>query len=80
MCSGWVPSKKPEGGIYGYATDDIFFLEVCLYTQNFKNSCRGTTKGRRAVKLAPATIQFTSIPEEVFTRACKASPAGVLLQ
>ena len=33
MCSGWVPSKKPEGGIYGYATDDIFYLETCLYSQ-----------------------------------------------
>ena len=33
MCSGWVPGKKPEGGIYGYATDDIFYLETCLYSQ-----------------------------------------------
>lgn len=33
VCSGWVPSKKPEGGIYGYATDDIFYLETCLYSQ-----------------------------------------------
>ena len=33
MCSGWVPKKKPEGGIYGYATDDIFYLETCLYSQ-----------------------------------------------
>ena len=20
-CRGWVPSQKPEGGVYGYATD-----------------------------------------------------------
>jgi len=33
VCSGWVPGKKPEGGIYGYATDDIFYLETCLYSQ-----------------------------------------------
>ena len=37
MCSGWVPSKKPEGGIYGYATDDIFYLETCMYSQMCSN-------------------------------------------
>jgi len=26
---GWVPPQVPEGG-YGYATDDIFYLEVCM--------------------------------------------------
>ena len=28
QCRGWVPSRPPEDGIYGYATDDVFFLEV----------------------------------------------------
>ena len=28
QCRGWVPRRKPAGGIYGYATDDIFYLEV----------------------------------------------------
>ena len=27
-CCGWVPSQKPSNGVYGYATDDIFYLEV----------------------------------------------------
>lgn len=22
-CKGWVPERKPEGGVYGYATDDV---------------------------------------------------------
>jgi hypothetical protein len=24
QCRGWVPSRPPEDGIYGYATDDVF--------------------------------------------------------
>jgi len=32
-CSGWVPGRVPYGGVYGYATDDIFYLEVCLFNQ-----------------------------------------------
>jgi len=43
VCSGWVPSKKPEGGIYGYATDDIFYLETCLYSQ-VRGRARANTK------------------------------------
>ena len=30
QCEGWVPAQRPVGGIYGYATVDIFYLEVCL--------------------------------------------------
>ena len=37
-CSGWLPPKPPEGGLYGYTSDDIFFLEVCLYNQLCSNS------------------------------------------
>ena len=37
VCSGWVPARKPEGGIYGYATDDIFYLETCMYSQMCSN-------------------------------------------
>jgi len=33
QCRGWLPDRKPKGGIYGYATDDIFYLEVCLFSQ-----------------------------------------------
>jgi len=36
-CKGWVPDKKPKGGIYGYATDDIFYLELCLFNQICEN-------------------------------------------
>jgi len=32
-CKGWVPPRVPEGGVYGYATDDIFYLEVCMLNQ-----------------------------------------------
>ena len=55
VCSGWVPSKKPEGGIYGYATDDIFYLETCLYSQVCSN-------GHELFDLAPGesfTCHFT---------------------
>ena len=37
QCRGWVPPQKPKGGVYGYATDDIYFLEVCLYNQICEN-------------------------------------------
>ena len=37
MCSGWVPKEVPKGGIYGYATDDIFYLETCMYSQMCSN-------------------------------------------
>lgn len=30
QCHGWVPDQAPEGGIYGFATDDVFYLEVCV--------------------------------------------------
>ena len=28
QCHGWVPEEPPAGDIYGFATDDIFYLEV----------------------------------------------------
>eukprot|EP00908_Phaeocystis_cordata_P021789 Transcript_4176.p1 GENE.Transcript_4176~~Transcript_4176.p1 ORF type:complete len:493 (-),score=73.84 Transcript_4176:23-1297(-) len=37
VCSGWVPNKRPAGGVFGYATDDIFYLEACLYSQMCSN-------------------------------------------
>ena len=30
QCRGWVPPQRPAAGIYGYATDDIFYLDVLL--------------------------------------------------
>jgi hypothetical protein len=27
-CGGWVPSTTPQGGTFGYTTDDIYFLEA----------------------------------------------------
>ena len=33
QCSGWVPAQRPEGGVYGYATDDIFYLESCIFSE-----------------------------------------------
>lgn len=35
-CRGWLPPERPSEG-YGYATDDIFFLEVCLFNQMCSN-------------------------------------------
>ena len=37
VCSGWVPDSRPKGGIYGYSTDDIFYLETCMYSQMCSN-------------------------------------------
>ena len=28
QCHGWVPEEAPTGDIYGFATDDVFYLEV----------------------------------------------------
>jgi len=39
-CKGWVPPRKPEGDVYGYATDDIFYLEVCVLNQICSNGER----------------------------------------
>ena len=33
VCSGWVPNSRPSAGFYGYATDDIFYLEACLFNE-----------------------------------------------
>lgn len=33
-CSGWVPEGRPR---YGYATDDVFYLEVCTLNQICEN-------------------------------------------
>ena len=38
QCGGWVPDQRPEGGVYGYATDDIFYLEACMYSYLCTNS------------------------------------------
>ena len=33
-CCGWVPEgMHPKGGAFGYATDDIFYLEACIFSQ-----------------------------------------------
>ena len=32
QCGGWRPADPPEGG-YGFANDDIFYLEVCVFAQ-----------------------------------------------
>ena len=34
QCQGWVPSR---GGGFGYATADIFYLEVCMFNQICSN-------------------------------------------
>ena len=36
-CSGWAPPDAPPGGVFGYATEDIFHLEVCVYNQICEN-------------------------------------------
>jgi len=35
-CCGWAPPSKPTGG-FGYTTDDIFYLEVCLFNEICNN-------------------------------------------
>lgn len=36
-CCGWAPDKRPNGGVYAYTTDDIFYLEVCLFNEICEN-------------------------------------------
>lgn len=39
QCCGWVPpDMNPLGGIFGYATDDIYYLEACVLSQICQNS------------------------------------------
>ena len=35
-CCGWAPDTPPDGG-FGYTTDDIFYLEVCLFNEMCEN-------------------------------------------
>jgi len=37
QCQGYAPYPPPTGGVYGYRTDDIFFLEVCMFHHLCKN-------------------------------------------
>mmetsp|Transcript_31075 Transcript_31075/g.65134 ORF Transcript_31075/g.65134 Transcript_31075/m.65134 type:complete len:165 (+) Transcript_31075:451-945(+) len=38
-CCGWVPEDmQPIGGSFGYATDDIYYLEACIFSQICRNS------------------------------------------
>jgi len=37
QCRGWLPPVRPRGWNFGYATDDVFFLEVCLFNQLCRN-------------------------------------------
>lgn len=37
VCSGWVPNQVPGAGFYGYATDDVFYLESCLFNEICEN-------------------------------------------
>ena len=40
-CGGWVPTKPPpgsDGAGYGFASDDIFYIEVCLLSAVCSNS------------------------------------------
>ena len=37
VCGGWTPPGAPKGGIFGYATEDIFYLEVCMFHQICRN-------------------------------------------
>jgi len=39
QCSGWHPQQAPSGSsLFGYANDDIFYLEVCVLATICKNS------------------------------------------
>ena len=58
QCKGWVPSTPPTGGVYGFATDDIFFLEVCLFNELCYN-------GHELVSRAPP---------RTYTRQCSDTP------
>mmetsp|Transcript_41155 Transcript_41155/g.102385 ORF Transcript_41155/g.102385 Transcript_41155/m.102385 type:complete len:104 (-) Transcript_41155:186-497(-) len=37
QCRGWRPNQSPTCMYDGYATDDIFFLEACLFNQVCSN-------------------------------------------
>eukprot|EP00966_Prymnesium_polylepis_P331039 7386611-Prymnesium_polylepis.1 len=37
QCRGWHPERVPETGRFGFANDDIFYLEVCLFNQLCEN-------------------------------------------
>lgn len=37
VCGGWMPPEARRFGDAGWANDDIFFLEVCLFNQMCNN-------------------------------------------
>lgn len=32
-CTGWHPAIAPKRGVFGYTNDDIFYLEVCIFSK-----------------------------------------------
>jgi|EP00966_Prymnesium_polylepis_P230188 hypothetical protein len=61
QCRGWRPAGA--GGCNdGYATDDIYFLEVCLYNQICENGGLRCTRTTRTTGLAAATSIVHHLP------------------
>ena len=36
-CRGWVPDIRTASGVFGYTSDDVFYLQVCLFSQICSN-------------------------------------------
>ena len=78
QCKGWVPGRKPEGGFYGYATDDIFYLEVCMMNQICKNGEHlfHMQAGEEFQRLRPGPLPRAAKPAAFAARAGQLAPAG----
>ena len=79
-CGGWVPPKVRRKGAVGWANDDIYFLEVCLFNQICSNgpdlfrlgvgeqfTCDFSTDGFDELRLI---LSHPVAPEFMGTSAC----------
>lgn len=61
-CGGWHPTAPPDGGYYGYANDDIYFLEVCLLSYLCKNGAE-VFKVQSVEDVFTCVFSFTRLAE-----------------
>lgn len=66
QCCGWAPDGvgKPESGVYGYTTDDIYYLEICLINEICENGADVfKTDGGQAFRCKFSDTRFRALQE-----------------
>ena len=77
-CRGWKPDYMPAGCPDGYAKDDVFYMEVCLFNQICSN---GKERRHRRESAAPGyeTRPPTPEPGGQPSEHLRRLPVGILL-